>query len=379
VTSIRGSLSETGFPAVVRPIVRHRKTGVLRCTRGPILRTVYVSDGRLIFATSTDPDDRLGEILLAKGIISYRVYDDSVRALRAGKRQGTILVEGGAISSRDLIEGVTDQVRNIINSLVAWEDGEYEFTEGDLPSREVITLRISTGDLLMEGIRRVQRWSRIRTAVGAVDQVYAPNPASSAVIAGMSLDKDELAMIANIDGATTVEEICRTVHRPDYWVCRTIWGLWAVGILDRLPEDLGDRGTKGEKTEPHAEGLRGFAVGREIERFNQLHRFVFELVRYQLREEAPAFFEQAFSAIVVEIPALFDGVAVDPEGEFDPIALRRNIVTGEVAGYMRGFDRLLEVEVDLARTMFGERKAGIILDGILALKEQQLKELAPAT
>ena len=58
-----------------------------------------------------------------------------------------------------------------------------------------------------------------------------------------------------------------------------------------------------------------------------------------------------------EHPALFDGVAVDAAGELDPIALRRNILTHEIARYLAGLDRLLEIEADLAREVMGERKA----------------------
>jgi hypothetical protein len=75
-------------------------------------------------------------------------------------------VESGEIRSRDLVEGVIGQVQEIIYSLFEWEDGEWQFEEGDLPSREVIVLRMSTGDLVREGIRRVDRWSRIRGGVG---------------------------------------------------------------------------------------------------------------------------------------------------------------------------------------------------------------------
>jgi hypothetical protein len=369
----RGTLERTSLPAIIRPLVRHRRTGVLRLSLHRTLKTVYIDEGRLIFATSNDPDDRLGEILLRKGTITYRTLEDSARALRQGKRQGTILVENGAIRARDLIEGVSDQVRGIICSLVSWETGAYEFTEGPLPSREVIVLRISTADLLMDGIRRVERWSRIRSAVGDLAQEYALAPNAAALMSGVSLDKDELAVVASIDGPTTVEEICRSARQTDFWICRTLWGLWAVGILDRRPQDADDASLPKDETAPHIEGPRGFAIGREIERLNELHRLLFELVRYELREGARLFWERAFANISAEMPALFDGVAIDTSGELDPIALRHNILNAEIAGYLHGFDRLLQIEIDLAREMLGERKAAIILDGVMALKEQQLR------
>jgi hypothetical protein len=235
---------------------------------------------------------------------------------------------------------------------------------------------MSTPDLLLEGIRRVERWSRIRAGVGPIHQKYAISPASAAIISAVSLHKAELELVASLDGILTVEEICRLSHLPDFLACRAVWGLWAAGILDRVPQDAAQPAER-EHTEPHAERMKGASVGREIDGFNALHRFLYELVNYELREGAAEFFERAFVRANTEHPALFEGVAVDAAGELDTIALRRNIVTSEIARYLAGLDRLLEIEADLAREVMGEKKAGIIIDGLVALKQQQLEGQTP--
>jgi hypothetical protein len=367
----RGVLDHAGVPAILRALVQGDKTGPLRFARGRTTKTVYLSEGRLIFATSNDPDDRLGEMLLRKGLISYRELEESVRAIRQGKRQGTILVERGSIRSRDLVLGVAEQVQEIVYSLFLWEDGTYEFVEGELPSREVIVLRMSTEDILMEGIRRVQRWSRIQAGAGGLDQRYTPSRDSTAILESMSLSKDELSLVAILDGTPTLEEICAASRRSDFEICRAVWGLWVTGVLDRVPQDTSQGRRALEKTEPHAEPASA-AVAREIEGWNARHRFLYELVTYELREASVGFFERAFVRVGMEHPGLFDHVAVDAAGELDAIALRRNILSREIAGYVRGLERLLEVETELARDVLGDRKGTIIKEGLLALREQQL-------
>jgi hypothetical protein len=295
-----------------------------------------------------------------------------VRAIRSGKRQGTLLVESGAIQSRDLVQGVTEQVRDIVYGVFQWDEGAFEFEEGDLPSREVIVLRMSTAALVMEGMRRIERWTRIRRGVGGLDQQYRLAPDSAVGMSDLSLRKDEMDLIATLDGVMSLEEICAAARSSDFAACRTVWALWAAGILDREPQDAAPASR--ENTEPHAERMRGAAVGREIEAFNALHKYLFELVSYELREKAPDFFERAFSRALREEPALFEAVSVDAGGELDGFALRRNIVRGELARYLSGLDRLLAIECDLARETLGERKAGIIHDGLMALKEQQLRK-----
>jgi hypothetical protein len=367
-----GKLEQVSLPEVLRPLVRQKKTGLLRFTRGRTAKTVYLSEGRLIFATSNDPDDRLGEMLLRKGKITCRTLEDSVAAIQKGKRQGTILVESGEIRSRDLVEGVVGQVQEIIYSLFEWEGGDWQFDEGDLPSREVIVLRMSTGDIVREGIRRIARWSRIRAGVGGLAQRYVLAADATAVLGSLSLTHEEMNLVATLDGATTLEEILASARTPDFGVCRAVWGLWAAGALDRVPQDSEGAPVR-EGTEPHAERMAGASVGREIDRFNQLHRFLFELVSYELRERATDLFEQAFVGASAEHGPLFEGVAVDATGELDPIALRHNVVTREVARYLQGLDRLLDLEMSLARQMMGEKKAAIIADGLLALKQQHLE------
>ena len=90
--------------------------------------------------------------------------------------------------------------------------------------------------------------------------------------------------------------------------------------------------------------------------------------------KAPDFFERAFRHALRDEPSLFEAVSVDAGGELDGFALRRNIVSGEIARYLSGLDRLLAIECELAREALGERKAGIIHDGLMALKEQQLRK-----
>ena len=111
-------------------------------------------------------------------------------------------------------------------------------------------------------------------------------------------------------------------------------------------------------------------IGREIERFNRLHSFLFELVGYELRERAAGFFERAFAGARAEHPALFEAVAIDGAGALDAFALRRNIVGGEIARYLGGLERLLEIEIAFVRETMGERKAAIIQDGLRELRAQ---------
>ncbi len=157
-----GSLSDIRLPKILQIMWQKEKTGVLNLFRNDLNKSIYFKNGEIVFATSFYPDDRLGEVLLKTGKIHYKEYERSVELLKkTGKRQGTILVEEGLIAPKDLFEGVISQVKEITLGLFTWIAGEYKFMEGPLPTEEVITLNISTGDVILEGIQRIRDWTRI--------------------------------------------------------------------------------------------------------------------------------------------------------------------------------------------------------------------------
>src|SRR5690349_15458352 len=98
VAPLEGSLAGRDFPALVRAVYEDCWTGTIVLAHMDVTRSVVVQGGRLIFATSTCRDDRLGEVLLRQGRITLHQYVEAGREVRSGKRLGTLLVEKGAIA-----------------------------------------------------------------------------------------------------------------------------------------------------------------------------------------------------------------------------------------------------------------------------------------
>lgn len=124
---------------------------------GGVTKNIYVKDGQIIFATSTELQDRLGEILVKSGKITrdnleqaLQVYDKSAGL----KKLGAILVEKGFLPPKELFGGLKIQVREIILSLFLWRSGEYRFEERLPP--DIIQLNIDFEELISEIIERIK-------------------------------------------------------------------------------------------------------------------------------------------------------------------------------------------------------------------------------
>jgi hypothetical protein len=229
-----GSLAEYDFPDLLHSLFVRRWTGTIELHRGRVDTSVQVTGGRLVFASSNNRDERLGELLLRREKISLQQYYEAGRAIRKGKRLGSILVEQGALEPKDLVKVVVDHTREIIVNVFMWTEGFYQLKEGPDPGTESITLRLSTPDIIMEGICRIQAWSRIERGAGGPDARYARAEDYQQRLREMTLTPEKLLLVGDLGGERDVASICSASKLSDYEVCRTLWAFRVIGILRRI-------------------------------------------------------------------------------------------------------------------------------------------------
>lgn len=228
-----GSLAEHDFPELIQALSEGRWTGVLTLTHMGIGKSVSVQEGRLVFASSSSPDDRLGELLLRRGRITLRQYVDAGRAISPGKRLGTILVEQGVLSPKDLVKSVVEHTQEIIYSAFQLTEGRYRLKEGG-DSSESITLKISTPDIIVEGIRRIDVWSRVDRGVGGLAARYQRVPDWESVARGMSPSPEKQGLLQLLENPIDVESICEGSQMPNFQVCQLLWAFRIIGLVRRV-------------------------------------------------------------------------------------------------------------------------------------------------
>jgi hypothetical protein len=229
----QGSLAARDFAELVLGLYEQRFSGLLVLSNGGVGRSVTLQDGRMVFASSTSQDDRLGELLLRRGRISLRQFANAGAAVGPGKRLGAVLVEQGVLAPKDLVKTVVEQVQEIIYGAFQWTEGQYRLNEG-AASAESITLNISTPEIILEGIRRIESWSRVQRAVGGPDTRYERAPGYEQVLGSMSLSFEKLSLLTSLNGTPSVEALCEESSLPDFEVCRTLWAFRVIGVVRRV-------------------------------------------------------------------------------------------------------------------------------------------------
>ena len=201
-----GDLAEVGFCEILAELCRNRETGVLRLSGGSAEKSVYLQGGNIVFAASKDPDDRLGELLLTREVIHRQQLEEATHQVGPGRRLGTVLVEMGILPAEDLPRWVREQVKEILFSLFSWTEGSYRFEAGPFPSREAITLRLSTAEVFLSGLRQVQKWSVLRKGAGEIRLPYRLSQEYREALRDVTLGGEEKKLLALLQSKPTTME-----------------------------------------------------------------------------------------------------------------------------------------------------------------------------
>ena len=309
---LRGQLAELPLPEILHHLRLSTANGVLSLVSGGARKALYLKDGRVVFASSNLPNDRLGEILIREGKITVDEYEASIRAITKGKRQGKVLVEMGALSPKDLWEGVQTQVREIVFSIFLWEEGQFHFEESSLPEKERITVALDVLALILEGVRRID-------ANGAVQARY---PEGMLVLETMEsapeglLEPYEAHVLGLVDGERTVLEICHDSEIGDNETLKVLYALLCSGLVK----------LKGKKVRAlDQDFIPEDTLYSVIASFNQTYGYIF---KYMVREVGPIaenVLEKYLGSLRESRKDVFGGLRLQKDGSLDPVVVERNL------------------------------------------------------
>jgi Domain of unknown function (DUF4388) len=349
---LKGQLVQLPLPDILQHLRLSQSTGILSLVSGGARKALYIKDGNVVFASSNLPNDRLGEILIREGKITVEEYEASIKAISKGKRQGKVLVEMGALSPKDLWEGVQFQVQEIVYSIFQWDDGQFHFEESQLPEKERITVDLDVVGLILAGVRRVDASGPVQARYPEGDLVLERLPDE----APAGLEPYESHVLNLVDGERSVSDICRESEIGDNETLKVIYALLCTGLVR----------AKGRKV--HAldqDFIPEDSFWSVLNSFNQMYGFIF---RYMVREVGPIaenVLEKYLNGLREARKDVFGGVKLQKDGSLDATLLERNV--NKLPEEQRrnvmvdGLNELLYAELlAVKRTLGAEHESNII-------------------
>lgn len=143
-------LAETRIVGVLREQAFHERSGTLIVQRGDAEKEIFFEEGKIFSCASNDPEKFLTHRLLAMHAISaeQRMIANEIKQA-SQLALGRILVILGAITEEQLVEAMRSKLQDEIAELLTWTDGRYVFVEGDVPSLQLVPLRVDVEAVLV--------------------------------------------------------------------------------------------------------------------------------------------------------------------------------------------------------------------------------------
>jgi tetratricopeptide (TPR) repeat protein len=250
---MNGSLSEGVLPGLLRELYVGRKTGMLYFVNGDERRGVRFRKGHIIRADTNVKVERLGETLVRLGLLTQTDLDRATEIIiRDKKRLGVVLQELGVLDKDRTEEAIAIHVREILLKVFSWSEGSYTFEDqdADAPVDEDLTLRLSTGEMILEAVRRVQDPDVVRYALGDMNRVLGLSNDPLLRFQRITLSPTDGYVLSRIDGSLSAREVIQLIPTPAEETLRSLFGLLCTGVIEYL--DLPPRLPQKQQARPAA-------------------------------------------------------------------------------------------------------------------------------
>jgi len=224
--SLTGNLRTMALPDILQWISMGQKTGTLHLERASIQKRIVFREGNIATSWSNDPRESLGQFLIRDRLITEeQLFRALLQQESEGRLIGSILASAGIIDEETLKLTLRSKAEETIYDLFLWPEGRFEFKEGELPDDVLIHTDLKVTAVVLEGIRRVDEWARIRKVI--------PTPRATFRVRGAPHgieDPTDRQLLGLVGSGKCVAEIALETRRSDFEA--------AALLLDLLVRDL---------------------------------------------------------------------------------------------------------------------------------------------
>src|SRR4030095_2012028 len=229
---LTGNLRTMDLPEILQWISVGRKTGTLHLGRRSIQKRIVFKEGGVYTSWSNAPRESLGQFLIRDGLVTEeQLFKALLRQEEQGRFLGAILVAEEILSEDDLREALRTKAVESIYDLFLWPEGQFEFKEGEFP--ELIHLEVPVTAVILEGVRRVDEWKRIR-------KVFPSATLTSRRVRAdyKAREPAERRALELVEAGKTLAEISLELRRSEFDAASLLFNLDMRGVIavDQVPE-----------------------------------------------------------------------------------------------------------------------------------------------
>jgi PAS domain S-box-containing protein len=131
-----------------------QRTGRLVIAKGKREKELFIDKGTIISCSSNDPARFLAQRLIAAGTITEEQRQKALEIQRETQLAlGRILIILGALTENQLHQAMREKASDEIRELSAWTDAKFVFVEEEIPTLQLVPLRIDVAELIVHQLR----------------------------------------------------------------------------------------------------------------------------------------------------------------------------------------------------------------------------------
>ncbi len=251
----QASLTESTLPEMLYSIERFRVPGVIEARNADTTKHVYIRDGYVIHAASSDRRDSLGDYLVRQDKITAELYKQLTNELRsATQRLGVLLLKRRLLTPDAVRRAIREHIAEIVWSLFFWREGEVSFSVGDFHGPEMVQIQLPMRQVIVRGIRRAPQARPLVSRLGRKETIFEARFGWEDLIE-LGLDGDETQMLELVDGKRTLYDLCAEGPLAPAENAKLLYAFQVLQLVRRAPAVEGTGPVKVQlKTEGDAQG-----------------------------------------------------------------------------------------------------------------------------
>ncbi len=221
--------------ALLSKIYSARLTGQLQLVLGRVERHLFFDGGQLVFATSSDRQDSLGEMMLREGALTQSQFEEAAELVKTGQRFGSAIAEMGIFTVDQVVLWVQRQLTQITSSALDYPSGRFYFFSS-LEKNVVpeIGIPVPLGKLLLEAVRRAKDLPLEHLAANAALRIdLSPDPLLR--YQAVDLDDIERRLLLSISRPVSAKDFLASCTIPQDSAARSLYALMVLGAVISVP------------------------------------------------------------------------------------------------------------------------------------------------
>lgn len=224
------------LPEILQWIKFGRKSGTAIFERQGVVKKIFFEDGLIISASSNDPKEYLGQVLICFGWIDEATLNEAFLRQRSSKRLlGRVLTEDFDIKPDNILKALRLKIEEAIYDLFLWDEGKfiYQAEASHLGEGDRLDTAITIDQVMFEGARRLDEWKEFKKEFPTDDVVFKIKDKAKSI---GDLQKDFIThkIYQLIDGEKNIRRLLLDSHAPEYRGMESIAKLYWGGFIEPI-------------------------------------------------------------------------------------------------------------------------------------------------